>query len=94
MSDFPAAVLVPSLDAQYADLGLDPFPFQVVGQSFTPEGARFVQVFTGSGYQWLAPSQYEEVPPPATTCGECAPDGEPVVADTSHCEQCGQRVTS
>ena len=90
MSDFPAAVLVPSLDAQYADLGLDPFPFQVVGQSFTAEGARFVQVFTGSGYLWLAPSQYSELP---TLCAECAADGQEVRGETSHCH-CGLHVYS
>ena len=62
MPPLPTHVLVPSLDAEFADLGLGPIHFQVCGQSLTAGGARFIQVFTGAGYQWLAPSQYALIP--------------------------------
>lgn len=68
MSDFPTHVLVPHLDAEYADLGLGPVAYEVVGQSLSAGGGKFVQVFTGAGYLWLAPSQYNLVPCPAPAC--------------------------
>jgi hypothetical protein len=51
-------VFVPSLDAQYADLGLAPQSYAVTATSETPGGAVCVQVFTGAGYLWLTPTEY------------------------------------
>ena len=61
---FPTHVHVPSLDEQYADLGLPPLAYQVCGKSESAEGAVHLQVFTGSGYLWLSPSQYRPATPP------------------------------
>lgn len=58
----PLHAFVPALDAQYDDLGLSPYPYQVVGSSETPEGAVYLQVFTGSGYLWVSPGEYTAVP--------------------------------
>lgn len=55
---FPTNVFVPLLDAQFADLP-DQYPYQVVSASESPEGALYVQVFTGAGYLWLKPGQFE-----------------------------------
>ena len=60
---FPTHVHVPSLDEQYADLGLPPLAYQVTGSSADPGGAVHLQVFTGSGYLWLGPQDYR----PATS---------------------------
>lgn len=53
---FPAHVFVPSLNPA-------PAKYDVVSMSQSAGGALFLQVFTGYGYQWLAPSEYQLVCP-------------------------------
>lgn len=62
---FPTHAYVPHLDAQFegaqfAADGLDPVAYHVVGMSQTPEGATYVQVWTGSGYLWVKPGEWSE----------------------------------
>jgi hypothetical protein len=71
MPQSPSHVFVPSLDAQYADLGLPPLAYQVTAWSQDPGGALHVQVFTGAGYLWLKPADYRPAAEPAKcfVCG-------------------------